>query len=250
VRRREEVRLVLRLADEGLSRNAIARRTGIPLTTVGRWVNGRPPRVDDPGARTCPRCGHAVHDAIDGAIYSYVLGLYLGDGHLASFPRTECLRIYLDARYPGIVDACAAAIGRLVPRNRVGVHPRRGCVVVQCYSRQWKCLLPQHGPGPKHERRIILADWQRKLTRQHPRELIRGLIHSDGSRFTNPVRSKGRSYEYPRYFFSNRSEDIKTIFCEHLDLLGIAWRRVGHYNISIARREAVAALDAFVGPKR
>ena len=46
------------------------------------------------------------------------------------------------------------------------------------------------------------------------------------------------------------SADIKTIFCEHLDLLGIAWRRASHRNISIARREAVALLDEFVGPKR
>jgi hypothetical protein len=54
---------------------------------------------------------------------------------------------------------------------------------------------------------------------------------------------------YPRYQFSNRSDDIKAMFCEHLDLLGIAWRRARARNISIARREAVAALDEFVGPK-
>jgi hypothetical protein len=50
--------------------------------------------------------------------------------------------------------------------------------------------------------------------------------------------------------FTNRSDDIKAILCEHLDLLGIAWRRASDRNISIARREAVAALDEFVGPKR
>lgn len=209
-----------------------------------------PPRFDHPEAATCARCGHPRHEAIDGAAYSYILGLYLGDGHLASFPRTKCLRVYLDASYPEVVKECARAIGRLAPRNRVSVHPRRGCVVVQCYSCQWACLLPQHGSGAKHHRSIVLTGWQRDITRAHPHELVRGLIHSDGCRFTNPIRSKGRAYFYPRYFFSNRSEDIKAIVCEHLDLLGIAWRRVGAYNISIARREAVAALDAFVGPKR
>jgi hypothetical protein len=69
-----------------------------------------------------------------------------------------------------------------------------------------------------------------------------------------PFREHGRAARPPvrlsRYSFSNRSEDIKGILCEHLDLLGIAWRRAGDQNISIARREAVAALDAFVGPKR
>jgi hypothetical protein len=191
-----------------------------------------------------------VHDSVHGAAYSYVLGLYLGDGHLASFPRTMCLRIYLDARYPGIVAACAEAIGRVLPRNRVGIHGTESCAIVQCYSRQWGCLLPQHGPGHKHDREIVLAAWQRRITSAHPRELVRGLIHSDGSRFDNTVVRRGRRYVYPSYSFSNRSEDIKAILCEHLDLLGIAWRRAGDRQISIARREAVAALDAFVGPKR
>lgn len=59
-----------------------------------------------------------------------------------------------------------------------------------------------------------------------------------------------RRHAYTRYSFSNRSEDIKAILCDHLDLLGIAWRRASDVNISIARREAVAALDEFVGPKR
>jgi hypothetical protein len=88
------------------------------------------------------------------------------------------------------------------------------------------------------------------LTHVHPEALVRGLIESDGSRHANRVRRRGRWYAYPRYTFSNRSPDIRGVFCEHLDLLGIAWRMAGPVNVSIARREAVAALDAFVGPKR
>jgi hypothetical protein len=94
---------------------------------VIRWLAGGAPRRDEPDADSCPRCGHARHEDLDGAAYCHLLG--------------------------------------------------------------------------------------------------------------------------PRYTFSNRSEDIKATFCAHLDLLGIAWRRAGPANISSARREAVAALDAFVGPK-
>jgi hypothetical protein len=47
-----------------------------------------------------------------------------------------------------------------------------------------------------------------------------------------------------------QSAAINAIRCEHLDLLGIAWRRVANHESSIARQEAVAALDEFVGPKR
>jgi hypothetical protein len=44
------------------------------------------------------------------------------------------------------------------------------------------CLFPQHGPGRKHERPIVLAGWQQSITRRHPKQLIRGLIDSDGCR--------------------------------------------------------------------
>jgi hypothetical protein len=250
VRTREELRIVLRLAGEGVGRNEIARRTNIPPTTVLRWINRGAPRFDDPNATTCAVCGHPTHDDVDQTAYAYMLGLYLGDGHVATFPRTMCLRIYLDASYPEIIRSCADAIGHVLPRNRVAVHGTAVCAIVQCYSKQWPCLLPQHGLGHKHAREIALADWQRRITYAHPRELIRGLIHSDGCRFENRIVRGGRSYVYTRYSFSNRSEDIKAILCEHLDLLGIAWRRAGEQTISVARREAVAALDAFVGPKR
>jgi hypothetical protein len=250
MRSREELRLVRRLAEQGLVVSVIARRTGVPVTTVARWLAGRPPRFHDADAETCKVCGHPAHDSLDAQAYAYVLGLYLGDGHVASFPRTLCLRIYLDARYPGIVRSCAEAIARVVPHNAVAVHGGIGCAIVQSYSRQWSCLVPQHGSGLKHSRSIALADWQREITHRYPREFVRGLLHSDGSRFDNTVVRGGRRYVYPRYAFSNRSEEIKGILCEHLDLLGIAWRRAGRVTISIARREAVAALDEFVGPKR
>jgi hypothetical protein len=122
-------------------------------------------------------------------------------------------------------------------------------VVVRCYWGGWPTLFPQHGPGMKHTRKIVLADWQRRITHEHPRHFVRGLLVSDGTRVINRIRHGSRWYHYPRYQFSNRSEDIKGLLCEHLDLLGIAWRRAGEVTISIAQREAVAALDAFVGPK-
>jgi hypothetical protein len=60
----------------------------------------------------------------------------------------------------------------------------------------------------------------------------------------------GKVYSYARYEFGNRSEDIKRIFCEHLDLLGVGWTRPNAMSIAIARRADVAALDRFLGPKR
>ncbi len=96
--------------------------------------------------------------------------------------------------------------------------------------------------------------WQDQLTRANPQRLLRGLIHSDGCRCVNRFRTKlpsGRKaeYEYPRYFFSNLSADIRQIFCDHCDLLGIRWTQSNPRNISVSDRRSVALLDDFIGPK-
>jgi hypothetical protein len=59
-----------------------------------------------------------------------------------------------------------------------------------------------------------------------------------------------KTYEYARYEFSNRSDEIKCIFCDACEALGVEWRVMNRKAISIARRDSVAKLDAFVGPKR
>jgi hypothetical protein len=53
----------------------------------------------------------------------------------------------------------------------------------------------------------------------------------------------------PRYLFSNRSEDIKKLFCDSCDALGIRWTRPSDTQIAIYRKASVAILDEFVGPK-
>lgn len=247
MRSREQIEAVLALFGEGLSRCAISRATGVPRRTVNEWIAGRVPR--DPVSAARLPC---EIEGFPRSHYSYLLGLYLGDGCVSQGARTTTLRVFFDARYPGIIGECVRAIRQVRPHNRVVVFRRRPtrCVVVQCSSKQWPGLLPQHGSGVKHLRRIVLAGWQLDITLEHPRLFIRGLIHSDGCRFMNPVTVRGRRYAYPRYQFSNASDDIRAIFCDHLTLLGVEWRPVGPRQISIARRESVAKLDAFVGPKR
>jgi hypothetical protein len=63
------------------------------------------------------------------------------------------------------------------------------------------------------------------------------------------VDGKSKRYEYPRYMFSNKSEDIFGILTDALDRVGAAWRRPRRYLIAVSRRESVALLDEFVGPK-
>lgn len=190
--------------------------------------------------------------------YIYLLGVYLGDGHISQHPRTTGLSISLDPRYPEVIGEIVRAIETVAGRepSRRDRSTRLGeATVVTSYAPFWPQLFPQHGPGKKHRRPIDLAPWQAAMTKQHPGNLIRGLIHSDGSRCVNRFRTplpSGRTaaYAYPRYFFTNYSEDIQRIFCEHCALLGIRWTRSSRKNISVANRESVATLDALVGPKR
>jgi len=101
----------------------------------------------------------------------------------------------------------------------------------------------------RERRRIELADWQRRIIEAMPRPFLRGLIHTDGWRGLNRVQVKGRPYAYPRYQFSNRSDDIGKLFTDACDRLGVEWRQWTRYHVSIARRGSVAMLDSFIGLK-
>jgi hypothetical protein len=225
---------------------SIAGITGIPRGTIQHWRTKPENGPQEAGTRLPCRPPNA-------AAYAYLLGLYLGDGCLS--PRGTQLMIALDARYPGIVHATEKAIRSTIPGINVRLYwPEENLVRVVASSTLWRELFPQHGPGRKHERSIRLADWQLRITTTHPHELLRGLIHSDGCRTTNRFTTtlpSGRiaAYEYPRYFFSNLSDDIRGIFCEHCELLGIRWTQSNPRNISISYRKAVALMDEFIGPK-
>jgi hypothetical protein len=155
---------------------------------------------------------------------------------------------------PEIIQQVRTAIGSTVPGISIRPEQRQGSTALIARHPVWPFAFPQHGKGLKHKRRIELTDWRREVTHSHPKALIRGLIHSDGSRCVNRFKVKlpsGRvgSYAYVRYFFTNYSADIRGIFCEHCDLLGIRWTQSSFKNISIAHRDNVALLDSFVGPK-
>lgn len=196
----------------------------------------------------CPRCRAAPGLPDDQAGYAYLLGLYLGDGHLVTSVRVPVLRIYCADAWPGLIDLCAEAM-RAVLARKVHRVAKRGCAAVQSYSTHWPCLLPQHGPGRKHDRRIALEPWQRAVVGAHHGSFLRGLIHSDGCRVINRVRRGDKVYEYPRYHFSNESADIMGLCQGSLDALGVRWRMCRRNLLSVARRGSVAELDPHVGAK-
>ena len=247
----EDVGKVVELAAAGLSPYAIARITGIPRETIRHWIAGGAESVlADRLLVSCDGKQCAAVSAAPHRPYAYLLGQYLGDGHIATHRRgVHRLVITCCDWYPDIVLECENAMRLALPRNRVSSRKRPGVVAVSSYSKHWPCLFPQHGPGPKHMRPISLVEWQCALVREHTWAFIRGLIHSDGCRAINRVNGRTRQYAYPRYFFSNESDDIRALFGWACDLVGVEWRHNRRNSISVARRESVELLDLFVGPK-
>jgi len=210
-----------RLSQLGLIDREVAQITGVPIRTIQKWRTGtrrgprKPPRTD------CPRC---TGRPLDEPAYSYVLGLYLGDGWLTRGRKDVfALNIACCDDWPGLLAAAKSAMSALMPTSKVFSVRRVGMTEVKSTSKHWPCLFPQHGPGGKHTRTIEFADWQRAIVERYAGDFGRGLFHSDGYRGINRVpRTWGAGegwYEYPRYLFVNNSADILRLCGQTLALL-------------------------------
>lgn len=261
----EEYHEILSLWESGHNKKQIARITGIPRKTIVYIIQKyegleqleeraeRNIEINGEVALVAMLKDEQLHDELRCA-YAYLLGIYLGDGYLAKLGRVYKLRIALDAKYPGIIQSCSDAIQSLLPDNRIDVvkcmagekeNRYLSSVEVTCYYKYWLQVFPQHGVGSKHTRKIELTDWQQRIVDVYPLEFFRGLYHSDGSRSQNIV--KGRNY--PRYQFTNFSPDIRVMFQNACDKLGLHWTITNVRNVSISRREDVARLDSLIGAK-
>jgi hypothetical protein len=191
----------------GESLNSVSKRLGISRAALREWRD----RASYPAE--CPRCGSG---ALDDPAYAQLLGLYLGDGCLSRHRRgVYALRIACDDVYPRLIDEAESVVRAVHPSRSVHRVQAVGYTSLVSYWKHWPCLFPQHGPGPKHRRTIVLADWQREIVAEHPELFLRGLFNSDGCRVANwtvrTVAGQPKRYEYPRYMFSNESVDIMRI---------------------------------------
>jgi transposase len=233
----------LALVARGVSDSEIARRLEVPRSTIRDWR--RAPTVSR--LELCPRCWRRTRPVrLDAGDYAELLGLYLGDGHISPFARTERLRVHLDARHSVVVDEAERLLRRAFPANRVGRASRHsGAMAILCvYHGHLSCLFPQSGPGKKHERPILLEPWQTALVDAAPWRFLRGCIRSDGCVFVN----RTGPYEYVSYEFSNRSADILDLFVGTCERVGLQPRRYRRY-VRLYRRDDVAVLLREVGTK-
>jgi hypothetical protein len=244
----------LELITAGLNDCEVSRRTRVPRRTILDWR--RPTYVRRVPTEVCPRCWRpARRIRFTPEDYCELLGLYLGDGYISEGPRTQRLRLHLDAKYPKTNADVSALLERCFPGNVVGTAATRaidGAVGHPDDSRGVLCSsrlhFPQHGPGKKHERRIILESWQRVLVDRASLSLVRGLIRSDGCAFIN----RPGPYEYLSYDFSNYPKDIVDLFVWACSRVGIATRINQHkrrWAVRINQRTSVALMEWHVGLK-
>jgi hypothetical protein len=232
----------------GVPFTEIYRTLGLSRNTVAGWLYGARYKINPGPDRRCPFCSRPARPVDRPADYAYLLGIYLGDGHLLTTGRVPLLKVACDLRYPGLITEAGQAMLACGARV-VGHQHRDGRDDVRSSWMHWPCLLPQHGAGKKHERAIRLTDWQQQVVGAWPGRLLRGLFHSDGCRTDNRIVRGGRTYSYPRYLFVNESADIMGICQEALDVLGVRWRMCRRNQLSVARRDDVRELDQYVGPK-
>ena len=149
---------VLRLVGEGVNDCEVARRLGLPRTTV-RDIRRAPDRP------VCPRCWHALE-----AHRPHARG--------ATPSCSACTSVTAASRAWGARSACGsrstartrASSARRTSCSRAG-FPEHTCQRGPCRRRARRrssastrthlpCLFPQHGPGKKHERPMRLEPWQ------------------------------------------------------------------------------------------
>ena len=257
MRSEADIRQVFALWDQGLSKKKISQETGVSRTQIRSWLALGLDGVLSSPMRTNPwfPCDGSCEPwrDLNEPSYAYLFGQYLGDGCTSEQPRhSPRLRITMCDQYPAIRKETEIAIARVIPGATVGRVQRAGCTDVYTSNPHLICLFPQHGPGRKHERSIVLRAWQEAIVfHRHPQLFLRGLIQSDGCRVLNWVKNPktGGRYTYPRYMFTNASDEIRGFFVEACRRLEIDVRKMNARTISVARRLSVAKLDGFVGPK-
>ncbi len=257
MRTKKEYDNVMSLWEQGLNKHQISRKTNIPRRTILDWIQGNVKYFSGPVSQLAEehdlKSCKCRFDSYLGYHYSYLLGLYLGDGYICKSKRVYKLRIALTTKYSDIINECIRSTSYIFQQNKVNSLPKTqpNCTDVYVYKKDLPDYFPQHGPGKKHTRKIELESWQKEITKHHPTQFIKGLIHSDGCRYIAKPKYKDKVYKYIHYNFTNFSKDIIDIFTDVCDSLGIKYT-VAKTNkrVYITDKRSVKFLDSFIGPKQ
>jgi intein-encoded DNA endonuclease-like protein len=221
---------VCELFEKGFNKSEIARELQLDRSTVIKWLKDKPTHLFIP----------SLYERIVTApkTYSYILGLYLGDGYINKTDRSYRLRIALDKKYSELNQYASDKLKELFITNAVSIVDNDTWIDLSVYNKDLPIIFPQLGDGKKHNRCVALLDWQIGLIDWI--ELMKGLFHSDGSYYL----SNDRDY----YQFKNLSSDILDLFKVCCDKNNIKYT-FGADVVRIYQRPAVNKMRSLIGIK-
>ena len=207
----DEVNHILDLYNSGCSQNKIFKTLGIDRGTIRQIIN-------DPQGYLNKATIKFNLSEINKKSYAFILGVYLGDGCISKThtPNVYRLRIALDNKYKELNEEVISELKILFPNNKIAhyaVENTNGCII-SVHSSNLLTLFPQHDIGRKHERPIILEDWQKEIVNEFPVDFLKGLIYTDGCFYL-------AGGKYKRCNFTNKSKDIIDLCSDTMNKLNI-----------------------------
>jgi hypothetical protein len=174
---RSTVELAKTLSDLGILDRENAEICGVSVGAIRKWRYGSRRNGNRNRHEDVPRCPRCHGRPLDEKAYAYMLGLYLGDGHLILARKgVWVLSITCCDGWPGLMAQARLAMSAVMPSSKVFARARTGCTEIKSTSKHWLCLFPQHGPGMKHQRVIELEPWQERIVAEYPGDFARGLF--------------------------------------------------------------------------
>lgn len=268
---KEEYDTVMKMHSEGIRIVDIVKITGLKRGCVSNWIHNytgksfsfdssygfgsRVPDDADP-IQYLNNLNPIIPNILRNKLYSYILGLYLGDGYICKYALTKRLCIAMDAKYHNLNSDVYQSIYTLMNKTpsviKKMVADRLSSIDVGLYSCNLGLIFPHEGIGLKHLRKIELQEWQKQII--EPVQIVRGLIFSDGCYF---IHRRFNRYEYS---FTNCSLDIINILKHYLGVLNIKYnchldsklhakKKTPSYILSICNRESVEKLHTLIGDK-
>lgn len=207
----QEVIQILDLYNSGYSQNKIFKTLGIDRGTIRQIVN-------DPQEYLNKATIKFNLSEINRKSYAFILGVYLGDGCISKThkPNVFKLRIALDVKYTRLNEEIISELKILFPNNKISYYvvPNTNGCIISVHSSNLLTLFPQHDIGRKHERPIVLEDWQKEIIDEFPDDFLKGLIYTDGSFYL-------AGGKYKRCSFTNKSKDIIDLCSDTMNKLNI-----------------------------
>jgi hypothetical protein len=158
---RETVELARLLSGFGALDRENAEICGVSISSVRHWRSGS--RRSGQGRREVARCPRCHARDLDESAYGYLLGLYLGDGHITKGRRdVYALSIKCCDAWPGLRDQTRIALSAVMPTSRVFSVARPGCTEIKSTSKHRRVCFRSMGPGGSTSAKSSLSRGRRR----------------------------------------------------------------------------------------